>query len=190
MMLWRGPSSKMNGTEASVSKEGHLNWVRTQPNVSGVENIVMTTFLTQYRHRATSVMLATLLTLPLFAGCGQRQAAAPPVDDTRTATNTNMAPNTAPTVKKKGLNNVQKGAIVLAGAAALYYLYNQHKHAQAQAGANGQYYLSKNGRVYYRDANHQAHWVTPPPEGIQVPAAEAQQYRDYQGYDNRDTGRD
>ena len=88
-------------------------------------------------------------------------------------------------MQKKGLNNVQKGAIVLAGAAALYYFYNQHKHAQAQAGANGQYYLSKNGRVYYRDANHQAHWVTPPPNGITVPAKEAQQYRDYQT-----TGRD
>ena len=114
----------------------------------------------------------------------------PPVDDTRTTANTNAAPNGAPAVKKKGLNNVQKGAIVLAGAAALYYLYNQHKHAQAKAGASGQYYLSKNGRVYYRDANHQAHWVTPPPDGISVPAAEAEQYRDYQGYDNRATGRD
>ncbi len=100
------------------------------------------------------------------------------------------SPSVAPIEKKKGLSNVQKGAIVLAGAAALYYLYNKHKHAQAQTGANGQYYLSKNGRVYYRDANHQAHWVTPPSNGIQVPAAEAQQYREFQGYDNRSTGRD
>jgi len=132
------------------------------------------------------MLLSALLTVPLFAGCGQRQATVPPpVDDTRTATTT-----AAPTEQKKGMSNVQKGAVVLAGAAALYYLYNQHKHAQAQAGANGQYYLSKNGRVYYRDANHQAHWVTPPPNGIAVPSADAQQYRDYQGYDNQTTGRD
>ena len=141
--------------------------------------------------RPTAILLATLLTIPLFAGCGQRQAnVPPPVDDTRTSTNTANAPGTAPAVKKKGMNNVQKGAIVLAGAAALYYLYNQHKNSQAKTGENGQYYLSKNGRVYYRDANHQAHWVTPPPDGISVPASEAQQYRDYQGYDNQTTGRD
>jgi hypothetical protein len=86
------------------------------------------------------------------------------------------------------MSNTQKVA-VLAGAAALYYLYNQHKNKQAQ-GAEGKYYLSKNGRVYYRDAKGQAHWVTPPPGGIQVPESEARQYRDFQGYNNRQTGRD
>ena len=59
-----------------------------------------------------------------------------------------------------------------------------------EQGPQGQYYLSKNGRVYYRDAQHRAHWVTPPPEGIQVPEAQAQQYRDFQGYNNSATGRD
>ncbi len=78
---------------------------------------------------------------------------------------------------------------ILAGAAALYYLYNQHKNRQEQ-GPEGQYYLSKNGRVYYRDAQHRAHWVTPPPEGIRVPEAEARQYRDFQGYNNSPTGRE
>ncbi len=139
--------------------------------------------------RPTAAILSALLTLPLFTGCGQRQASIPPpVDDSRTAANT--APGATTTNQHKGLSNVQKGAVVLAGAAALYYLYNQHKHAQEQTGPNGQYYLSKNGRVYYRDANHQAHWVTPPPNGIQVPAAEAERYREYQGYDNRPSGRD
>jgi hypothetical protein len=88
------------------------------------------------------------------------------------------------------LSGGQKVAITLAGAAALYYLYNKHKNAKAKQGPEGQYYLSKNGRVYYRDAQHRAHYVTPPPGGIQVPASEAQQYRDFQGYDNRPTGRD
>jgi hypothetical protein len=77
---------------------------------------------------------------------------------------------------------------VLAGAAALYYLYNKHKNSQEQ-GPEGQYYLSKNGRVYYRDAQHRAHWVTPPPGGIQVPESEARQYRDFEGYNNSRTGR-
>jgi hypothetical protein len=147
----------------------------------------MKKLLNQRGGRPTAIMLSALLTMPLFVGCGQPQAKVPPpVDDTRTT----AAPNAAPTTPKKGLNKVQKGAVVLAGAAALYYLYNQRKNAQSPVGANGKYYLSKNGRVYYRDANRQAHWVTPPPNGIQVPAAEAQQYRDYKGYDNRATGRD
>ncbi len=79
--------------------------------------------------------------------------------------------------------------ITLAGAAALYYLYNQHKNKQQQ-GAQGKYYLSKNGRVYYRDAQGRPHWVTPPPGGIKVPAEQAAQYRDFQGYNNSPTGRD
>lgn len=141
--------------------------------------------------RTVSVVLSALLALPLLAGCGGKQASVPPpVDDTRTSATSNNPAGTAPTAKKPGLSNTQKAVITLAGAAALYYLYNQHKHSQEKTGPNGQYYLSKNGRVYYRDANHQAHWVTPPPNGVQVPAEQAQQYRDYQGYDNRSTGRD
>jgi hypothetical protein len=141
--------------------------------------------------RTTSVVLSVLLSTPLFFGCGNRQASAPPpVDGTRTTATSGTSSNTVPEAKRHGLSNGQKAAVVLAGAAALYYLYNQHKHAQAQAGPNGQYYLSKNGRVYYRDAEHRAHWVTPPSEGIRVPADEAQQYQSFQGYNNRTTGRD
>ena len=79
--------------------------------------------------------------------------------------------------------------VVLAGAAALYYLYKHHQKATEQ-GAEGQYFLSKNGRVYYRDAEHRAHWVTPPPGGIAVPESEAAQYQGFQGYNNQPTGRD
>lgn len=81
--------------------------------------------------------------------------------------------------------------VVLAGAAALYYMYKHHKNAAPTAqGEDSQYYLSKNGRVYYRDADHRAHWVTAPAQGIQVPANEAGEFEQFQGYDNRATGRD
>ena len=84
--------------------------------------------------------------------------------------------------------STKEKVVILAGAAALYYLYKKHQKAQA---GQVQYYLSKNGRVYYRDPQtHQAHWVTPPPGGIQVPAAEAQQYSQYKGYNNSPTGQD
>lgn len=141
------------------------------------------------RLRIIALILSLLLTVPLFTACGSRQATTPPppVDDTRGGTVSNTRPVNQTQVKK-GLSTGQKIAI-LTGAAALYYLYNQNKNKQQQ-GPEGQYYLSKNGRVYYRDAQGRAHWVTPPPEGIRVPEAQASQYRDFQGYNNRATGRD
>jgi hypothetical protein len=92
----------------------------------------------------------------------------------------------APAERKPGLSRGQKVAI-LAGAAALYYLYNRHKNQQGH-GQEGQYYLSKNGRVYYRDRNGNPVWVTPPSGGIEVPESEAQPYSRYQGYNGRATG--
>ncbi|MBD1937665.1 hypothetical protein [Microcoleus sp. FACHB-68] len=137
--------------------------------------------------RPLALLLTALLALPLFTACSSQTAAPPPpVDDTRGGS----VPYNSPQQPRarQGLSNTQKVAI-LAGAAALYYLYNQQKNAKGQ-GPQGQYYLSKNGRVYYRDAQNRPHWVTPPQGGIQVPEAEAQQYRDFQGYNNQPTGRD
>jgi hypothetical protein len=81
--------------------------------------------------------------------------------------------------------------ILLAGAAALYYMYqkNQQAHAKGNTG-EPQYYLSKNGRVYYREAGGRVHWVTPPKEGIMVPSEEANQYQQFEGYQGQASGRD
>jgi len=68
--------------------------------------------------------------------------------------------------------------LLLAGAAALYWLYKRHQNSKG-VGPNGQYYRSRNGRVYYRDARtHKAIWVTPPPANrpIQVSPEEYQRY--------------
>lgn len=140
------------------------------------------------RLRLIALVLTVLLTLPLLNACSRSQASVPPpVDDSRIGALSNRLPKDQPQAKK-GLTNTQK-VVLLAGSAALYYLYNKHKNSQEQ-GPEGQYYLSKNGRVYYRDAQHRAHWVTPPSEGIQVPEAEARQYQDFQGYNNSPKGRD
>lgn len=142
------------------------------------------------RLRPMAWLLSVLLISPFFTACsGNRESAVPPpVDDTRVEGGTRNAPVAQPQeAKKKGLSTGQKVAI-LAGAAALYYLYNKHKNKQAK-GAEGKYYLSKNGRIYYRDEQNRAHWVTPPKEGIQVPESEAQKYRDFQGYNNKTSGR-
>ena len=138
--------------------------------------------------RPVALLLTAVLSLSIFTGCGSRVNTAAPTDNTRIENQS--YPNSDRTAEKprQGLSNKQK-VVILAGAAALYYLYNQHKNKQAQ-GAEGQYYLSKNGRVYYRDAQHRVHWVTPPPEGIRVPEAEARRYREFQGYNNSPTGRD
>ena len=86
--------------------------------------------------------------------------------------------------------STKKKVVLLVGAAALYYMYKRHKDA-ANKPANVQYYLSKNGRVYYRDPKNPATpiWVTPPPQGIQVPARDAREFRSYRGYDNATSGR-
>jgi len=134
--------------------------------------------------RRLSVGLAMLLAgLPL-AGCRSNQASEAPA-----GMGTPSSPMPAASAPpRQGLTKGQKVAI-LVGAAALYYLYTKHKNAQGE-GKTGQYYLSKNGRVYYRDPKNPKNviWVTPPPGGIQVPADEAQQYSRYQGYDNQQTG--
>ncbi|BCL35393.1 hypothetical protein [Nostoc sp. MS1] len=137
-----------------------------------------------------AILLSALLSVPLLSSCGNGSRTAsppPPVDDT-VGRNVNYpnSPNQPQT--KRGFSTGQKVA-VLAGAAALYYLYQQRKNAQG-TGSNGKYYLSKNGRVYYRDNQGRPHWVTPPQGGIRVPESQAQQYRDFQGYNGRSTGRD
>ncbi|MBE9226604.1 hypothetical protein IQ264_14340 [Phormidium sp. LEGE 05292] len=141
--------------------------------------------------QTVALLLTTSLSAPLFVACGSSNTAnQPPVYDNRPTAQNTANRNTYPPrpQARQGLSTGQKVAI-LAGAAALYYLYNQHKNKQEQ-GATGKYYLSKNGRVYYRDAAGRAQWVTPPPGGIRVPEEQARQYQDFQGYNGRTTGRD
>ncbi len=148
--------------------------------------IIFTPHLKKIRF-ARAFLLSVVLVAPIaITGCGGRENATAPSNNGAAYT---AQPKTT-TVKKAGLNNAQKVGITLAGAAALYYIYNQHKKAKAEAGAESQYYLSKNGRVYYRDAQHKVHWVSPPSGGVQVSAEEAQRYKQYQGYNNQSTGRD
>jgi hypothetical protein len=126
--------------------------------------------------RPVAGVLAALLLLPL-TGC-------------QPTVNSQSAPGPAPMRQsgqpRQGMSTRNK-VLLLAGAAALYYLYNKHKNRQGQ-GAQGRYYLSKNGRVYYRDLKTGAYrWVDPPRQPIQVPADEYQRYtgRQVEGYDGR-----
>ncbi|MEO8549480.1 MAG: hypothetical protein ABI678_05890 [Kofleriaceae bacterium] len=141
-----------------------------------------------FRSRAVALALtASLATAPLLGCSNNRNDPPPPVDDT--AQGGVAARKTAP--DESHHMSTRSKLVVLGGAAALYYLYKHHKAAAANTtGVDSQYYLSKNGRVYYRDADHRAHWVTPPAEGIQVPANEAAEFEQYQGYENRTSGRD
>lgn len=155
------------------------------------------------RTRQISLLLACTVALASVLGCNNdnsRPVPPPAVDDT-TYSGTTRQPTSydydvqarreAPEQQQRsGMSSRTKKLVVLAGAAALYYLYKKHQNAKAAHGADSQYYLSKNGRVYYRDADGRAHWVTPPPNGIQVPADEAEAYRGFQGYENSPTGRD
>lgn len=135
-------------------------------------------------------LLATcIMSSQYLMGCGGSSTTntsnLPPVDDS----NRNSSRQSAAPVHH-GMSNGQKVAL-LVGAAALYYMYKKNQQAhQAGNTSEPQYYLSKNGRVYYREPGGRVHWVTPPTGGIQVPSAEAAQYEQFQGYDGRTTGRD
>jgi len=88
--------------------------------------------------------------------------------------------------RRQGMTTKQK-VVLLAGAALLYYMYRKHQATTAQNasktgtatttnGKTPQLYRSKNGGVYYRDAQGQPVWLTVPQQGMQVPASEVQQY--------------
>jgi hypothetical protein len=140
----------------------------------------------KWTSRVVAYLASGLLFAPALIGCGSSQSGAnmPPVDDT------SSKPQVMQTQQQKpGLSTGKKLAI-LAGAAALYYMYkkNQQKRAQGDT-TQPQYYLSKNGRVYYRDQSGRAHWVSAPAQGFQVPQDEAQQYSGFQGYQGQTQGR-
>lgn len=141
--------------------------------------------------RATALAVSLSLVAPLLAGCGcgskddTSGANLPPIDASRSGGT--VAPPQQP---KQGMSTGKKVAI-LAGAAALYYLYKRNQDKRDTASQNRQYYLSKNGRVYYREKNGQAVWVTPPKQPIEVPMDEVERYpqlREFKGYDNSTSG--
>lgn len=143
--------------------------------------------------RPSGVAVIASLTLPtLLAGCGSpAPTAQAPME--RTMPNRQAA--------KPGMSTRQK-VTLLAGAAAMFYLYKKYqrdnaaKLQQASAAAPGgkiQYYRSKKGGyIYYRDPQtKQAIRVTPPQSEVtsmQVPQNEAGAYSQFQGYNNAPTG--
>jgi outer membrane protein assembly factor BamE (lipoprotein component of BamABCDE complex) len=137
--------------------------------------------------RPVAMLLTASLIIPtLLTGCGGSQTSAPsPIDDTQGGRVS--PPATTRAQPRQGMSTKQK-VVLLAGAAALYYMYKKH---QAKAGQQIQYYRSKNGRVYYREPNNpqQVHWVTPPAQGFRVPADEAADYSGIEGYNNSRSGR-
>ncbi len=143
--------------------------------------------------RAVAWLIAVCMMLPLAAGCGSKgdQSSSAPTQNVAPAPTDTSGANTAAPAQtpKPGMSNTKKAVIVLAGAALLYYLYKKHQAQQQAAGATGaqgQLYQSKNGGIYYRDAQHRPVWVTAPAQQVSVPAADVQQYApDYQQYQGR-----
>ena len=148
------------------------------------------TLQTRRPPRLTAWALAILLALPLMTtltGCGRGGNNA--TDNAPTNTSPANTPGSATAPTKPGMSNTKKAVIVLAGAALLYYIYRKHQASQqAQGGAGGQQlYRSKNGGIYYRNAQHQPVWVTAPAQGVSVPADQLQKYApDYQQYQGQD----
>lgn len=94
---------------------------------------------------------------------------------------------------KQGMSTGKK-VLLVGGAALLYYLYKKHQaKATEQANMNPgngqvasrpqQLYRSKNGGIYYRDANGKPVWLTVPNQAVQVPQSEVARYApDWQKY--------
>lgn len=142
--------------------------------------------------RPAGATVVASLTLPfLLVGCGSSN---PPAA---------QAPSRNPQVSQ-GMSGKQK-LTLLAGAAAMYYLYrkyqrdNQAALQKAQAAAPGgkiQYYRSKKGGyIYFRDPSNPQRVikVTPPQSEVGTQQVSSDQLQDYdyqkfQGYNNAPTG--
>ena len=149
--------------------------------------------------RALALVAASVILAPALIGCGSVNGPE--------AQGGGYGNQTAPMggqPQKKGMSTKTK-LVLLAGAAGLYYMYKKNKEKRAQMAQGGgntgsypagipnqQLYLSKNGRVYYRDPNNPRNviWVSPPQGGFQVPESEAQEYQQFRGYNGQNTGRD
>ena len=88
-------------------------------------------------------------------------------------------------MKKPGMS-MGKKLLLVGGAALLLYMWKKHqankaKEAVTNPGMAGQampqlYRSESSGRVYYRDSNHKAVFLTPPAKAVQIPADELQRY--------------
>jgi hypothetical protein len=148
----------------------------------------------QWLWRPAGATVVASLTLPfLMAGCGARSA--PPAM---------QGPATTQRASNPGMSGKQK-LTLLAGAAAMYYLYrkfqrdNQAELQKAQAAAPGgkiQYYRSKKGGyIYYRDPSNPQRviQVTPAMSDVRTQRVSDNELQDYdyqkfQGYNNAPTG--
>jgi len=146
------------------------------------------TYRTRRTTRATALVLSLSLVAPILAGCGGKSdGGGTPAP--RDASGAGMN-NSASQQPKQGMSTGKKVALV-AGAAALYYMYKRSQDKKDPQ--NRQYYVSEaNGRVYYRDPNNknQAVYVTAPRQPIEVPVEEARRYGldKYRGYENSTRG--
>lgn len=150
-------------------------------------------FPTRPSHLVALGISASLLTSTLLAGCGG-QSSQPSTLPQAPPPSSMSGGRMNQTNTRQGLSGKQKVALV-AGAALLYYFYRKHQKAQAQAGPNGQYFVSKStGRVYYRVLNGKDagayQWVSPPAQAVQVQPSDVQQYglQGYQGYNGATSG--
>jgi len=131
----------------------------------------------------TAFVLSWMLLLPLLV-------------TTMPGANAQFGRNPQTNPPKKGMSTGQKIALV-GGAALLYYLFKKNQAKKAEQAAmqqrpgstapvqtrTPQLYRSKNGGVYYRDAQNRPVWLTVPSQSVQVSTQDLQRYApDYNQY--------
>ncbi len=131
--------------------------------------------------RILGLILVAALSTPILSACSGNQ-------NRDVSTQPDQGVNQP---RAKGLSTGRKVAVLL-GAAALYYMLKKNQDQRQMGQAVPQYYLSKNGKVYYREPGGAVHWVNPPTSGLTVPESEAQAYNadSFKGYNGRSSGRE
>lgn len=146
--------------------------------------------------RPLALGVAASILAPTLAGCGGGGAPQQSMPQGGMSGGMSRPPMQRPMTGAQGQGGMstRKKLALVAGAAALYYIYQKHKN-KAQQNAQGQtpqLYQSRNGGIYYRDPRNpqQAIWVKPPGQPIEVPEEEVQRYglNRYQGYNNSRSG--
>lgn len=175
MRSWIETGARQDGAAAGMGLRKHTRTSRWAP-------------------QGVALALAASIVAPGLAGCGGQQASAPPpLDATQGQAPMSPGANNGRAASNSGGMSTRNKVILLAGAAALYYMYKKQRDARNRP-VNVQYYLSKNGRVYYREPNNprQVIYVTPPRQALRVPESELQglNLEQFQGYNGAPGGRD
>lgn len=80
---------------------------------------------------------------------------------------------------------------LLTGPAALYHLYRENQQQlRDRVPMTPLYRITPEGHVFFTDEDGHLNFVMPPPGGVRIPMEQASHYRNFQGFNRSESGRD